>query len=331
MAQHSYWHLRDRLQHGGTGQPRELSDYEIVTSRLLYYPERGVEVPSPVARWCAEQQANAALRSSDWDAFSDPRQTTYSSYMAAAQAREAVLDELLERCEQSDERLSPRWLHALDAVLPVLRFPVHGLQMVSAYIGSQAPSGRLTVTAAFQAADEMRLLQRLAYRMRQLQRRMPEFGEHSKQTWQVAPAWQPLRRAIEQLLVTYDWTKALLVSSLRIKPLLVELFLVQFGRVAAAAGDELLQEILLHLADDQSWHDAWAAAVLAPSLETAENRQRALDILASQESSVVNIVEDVVRLFEESKPAGVSFDGAAVKLAVQAALLKRERSVGLAR
>ncbi|HEX2879823.1 MAG TPA: hypothetical protein VHO25_09860 [Polyangiaceae bacterium] len=326
MAQHGYWHLRDRLQQTG-----ELSDYEIVTSRLLYYPERGVEVPSPVARWCAEQQANAALRSPDWDAFSDPRQTTYSSYVAAAQAREAVLDELLERCERGDAGLSAEWIRTLDAVLPVLRFPVHGLQMVSAYIGSLAPSGRLTVTAAFQAADEMRLLQRLAYRTRQLQYRAAAFGEHSVQTWQTAAAWQPLRRAVEQLLINYDWTNALLVSSLRIKPLLVELFLVQFGQLAETAGDELLKKILLHLAEDQRWHDAWAAAVLAPVLETPENRQKALEILASHEDSVASILEATLRLFTEQKPADVAFDGDVAKHAVQAALLQRERSIGLAR
>jgi toluene monooxygenase system protein E len=326
MAQHSYWHLRDRLQQAG-----ELSDYEIVTSRLLYYPERGVEVPSPVARWCAEQQANAALRSADWDAFSDPRRTTYSSYVAAAQARETVLDGLLERCEQGDARLSAEWIRTLEAVLPVLRFPVHGLQMVSAYIGSLAPSGRLTVTAAFQAADEMRLLQRLAYRMRQLQYRAAGFGEHSAQAWQTAAAWQPLRRAIEQLLVNYDWTNALLVSSLRIKPLLVELFLVRFGQLAESAGDELLKEILLHLAEDQSWHDAWAAALLSPVLEIAENRQMALEILASHQGSVASILEATLQLFVEQKPAGVPFDADAAKHAVQAALLQRERSIGLAR
>lgn len=323
MAQRSYWHLQ--------GRDRAPSDYEIVTSRLLYYPERGFEVMSPVARWTAEQQASAVLHSADWDSFADPRQTTYSSYVAEAQAREAFLDDLLEQSERTgyDAKLSSEWLRTLDAVLPVLRFPIHGLQMVSAYIGSMAPSGRLTVTAAFQAADEMRLIQRLAYRMRQLQHRWPEFGVNSAQAWQGAVPWQPLRRAMEQLLVNYDWTSALLVSSLRLKPLMVELFLVQFAQLALAAGDELLQKMLLHLAEDQGWHDAWAATVLSQAFKTPENQRRATAILASQEAAMTNIIDATLQSFVELKPPGVAFDLDATKQAVQAAVLQRQQAVGL--
>jgi hypothetical protein len=56
-----------------------------------------------------------------------------------------------------------------------LRFPGHGLQMLAAYIGKMAPSSGITMAASFQAADEMRRVQRLAYRMRQLQVTHPEF------------------------------------------------------------------------------------------------------------------------------------------------------------
>ena len=47
--------------------------------------------------------------------------------------------------------------------------------MLAAYIGKMAPSSRITIAASFQAADEMRRVQRLAYRMRQLQVTHPEF------------------------------------------------------------------------------------------------------------------------------------------------------------
>ena len=84
MTQRTYWHLQN--------DGRVPSEYEITTSRLLYYPERGFEVRSPVGRWVAEQQAQAALRMDDWDRFVDPRATTYASYVEWFDELIAVLD-----------------------------------------------------------------------------------------------------------------------------------------------------------------------------------------------------------------------------------------------
>jgi toluene monooxygenase system protein E len=94
-----------------------------------------------------------------------------------------------------------------------------------------APTARITIAATFQAADEMRRVQRLAYRMRQLQVTHPEFGRTALQTWQDDPIWQPLREVIEALLVTWDWGEALVALQFVLKPAFDELFMTQFGRL----------------------------------------------------------------------------------------------------
>jgi toluene monooxygenase system protein E len=107
-----------------------------------------------------------------------------------------------------DRSLSDECLDALERFVTPLRFLFflfRGFQMAAAYVGQMAPSGRITLAAALQAADEMRRIQRIAIRMGQLRRVRPTFGDASKQTWEADPAWQPLRRCIERLLVTYDW------------------------------------------------------------------------------------------------------------------------------
>ena len=82
----------------------------------------------------------------------------------------------------------------LEALLPVWRFPLHGLQMAAAYVAHAAPSGKLVQTGLFVAADEMRRVQRMAQRMRLLMDVQPTFGVESKAHWQTAPDWQPLAR-----------------------------------------------------------------------------------------------------------------------------------------
>ena len=257
MTRRTYWHLE--------GLRRKPSAYDIASSRLLYYPERGFEVNAPMAAWYAQYQQGSPLRCGDWDAFVDPRQTTYASYVELQHKRETYVDGLLAAIDTTgyDQRLAASWLPTLERVLAPLRYPCHGLQMAAAYVGHMAPSGRIVICAALQAADEIRRVQRLAYRMRQLQVTHAGFGESSKQAWQSDPLWQPVRKLVERLLVTYDWGEAFAALQLVIKPAFDTLFVTQLGHVAGVRGDEVLAKILLALGEDCAWHRAWSGALVA--------------------------------------------------------------------
>jgi toluene monooxygenase system protein E len=151
------------------------------------------------------------------------------------------------------------------AVAP-LRFAFHGLQMIAAYVAQMAPGGRVVVAALLQAADEMRRVQCVAYRLGQLRRGQPAFAgvdEESRALWQRHPGWQPLRRLIERLLVTYDWGEALVALNVCAKPVLDEVTMVELPAAARDRGDYLLGEIFFSLAADCRWHRAWTSALLA--------------------------------------------------------------------
>jgi toluene monooxygenase system protein E len=143
--------------------------------------------------------------------------------------KEIFVDGILEEIEMTgyDGQLSPSWLHVLSR-----RYPGHGLQMLASYIGQMAPSGRTVITAALQAADEMRRVQRLSYRPRQLQHLYPDFATDSKERWQTDPLWQPLRMAIGKLLTSYDWAESFVGLNLVLKPLVDELFMTHFSDLA---------------------------------------------------------------------------------------------------
>jgi toluene monooxygenase system protein E len=266
---HTYWHLE--------GARRVPSDYEIATSKLLYYVGRGFEVDVPLADWYRRHQAGSGLRCDDWDRFADPRETTYAKYVALQQAKEAHVDGVLRSIEDGDydRKLDPAWLDTLERLLPPLRHLYHGLQMLAAYVGQMAPGGRITIVAALQAADEMRRVHRLAYRMAMLRRVRPGFGDGARQLWERDPVWQPLRKLIETLLVTWDWGEAFAALNLGAKPVLDRFFLGDVAETARARGDYLLGEIFFSLGEDGAWHRAWAQALaeLAASAD-AGNRDR---------------------------------------------------------
>lgn len=242
------------------------TDYEIVTSRLLYYPDKGgFEVRVPLSHWYEEHGRGSPLRCRNWERFVDPRETTYASYTALQKTSEAHVGLLLATADDGtyDQGLAADWVDTLEAVLAPVRYPAHGLQMVAAYVGQMAPSGRIVVTAAFQCADEIRRLQRIAWRMGQLRRLRPGFGDAGRRAWEDAPAWQPLRRTIEELLVTYDWGEALVALNGCVKPLFDALLLGAFARIVRERGDFLLAQVLLALEEDAAWHRAWTKALLA--------------------------------------------------------------------
>lgn len=250
-ARRTYWHLE--------GRQRVPTPYEIGTSRLLYYPERGFEVETPVSAWYRQYQTGGALRLGALERFRDPRETTYSKYVALGREKEAFVEGLLRSADESDSdaKLDPAWLAELERWLPVLLYPCHGFQMVSAYLAQLAPTSELVAVFAFQAADEMRRIQRFAYRSRQLERRVPGFG-HGKAAWEQAPEWQPLRRVIEELLVTYDFGTALIALTLVIKPAFDAFFIRRAGRLAEARQDPLLCRLLFSLDEDCRWHQSVA-------------------------------------------------------------------------
>jgi len=234
------------------GRQRKPSDYEVTTTALLYYPARGFEVETPVFRHYQAQQPGK-LRCPDWDAFEDPAQLTYSSYVAARRDQEALLDHLFRAPAPPP---APE-LRSLVALVSALRFPLHGLQMTAAYVGALAPAGRIAVVSAFQAADELRRIQRLCQWLWRSGLGRQELDQAGRELWQSHRALQPLRRVIERLLVTYGWEDALLALNGVLKPALEPLLAERLGAFAAKHGDELLGQSLRSFASDASWHGAW--------------------------------------------------------------------------
>jgi toluene monooxygenase system protein E len=270
--QKTYWHL---LQ-----QRRMPTEYEIVTSKLLCYTGEGFtgkrfELDVPLLDWYKRFQQDSPLTCTFWENFRDPRETTYTKYTEIQRDKEIFVDGILEEIEMSgyDSQLSPQWLHVLSRVFAPLRYPGHGLQMVASYVGQMAPSGRIVITATLQAGDEMRRVQRIAYRVRQLQQLYNGFASDSQGLWQTDALWQPLRIAIEKLLICYDWAESFVALNLVLKPLMDELFMNHLSDLALREGDHLLGRIFYSLNEDCRWHREWSQALTRMVIEdNSQNR-----------------------------------------------------------
>ncbi|BBZ47250.1 hypothetical protein [Mycobacterium parmense] len=245
------------------------TEYELTSTDLHYNFPRRFELPAgnAVVDWYHRNREGSSLQARDWDQFADPRRTTYRSYTQLQDGREGVVDGLLREVDDTayDAQLADDWVRFLDRWYSPLRFPVHGLQMLAAYIAQMAPSSRITNCAAFQTGDEMRRVQRIAYRTVQLAG--PPFDDEAaarqRAAWEEAAAFQPLRELIERALVAYDWGESFIVTNAVIKPRIDRLVNQELaGALATANGDPILTSIHFSLDEDARWHREWATALM---------------------------------------------------------------------
>lgn len=252
------------------------NEYELVTSKMLYYFDKGgFENHTPISDWYEQYQRQSLIHATTLEQFVDPLQTTYSTYVQRQKDKEIVLDANIKHMDETyyDAQLDKQWIQVLSQILAPLRYPWHGFQMITSYLGSMAPEVKVVIVFAFQAMDEMRRIQRIAYRMRQLQLECPTFGVSSRADWQHAPLWQPLRRAIERLLVTYDWWESFVALNLCFKPILDQLLLVQFSHIAKKQGDSQLGVMLHSFWEDACWQQLWSKQLIRLILkERPENK-----------------------------------------------------------
>jgi toluene monooxygenase system protein E len=313
-GQKTYWHLLDAK--------RRPSVYEIASSRLHYYPALGFAVDTPIQTWYEKYQFGSAFQGIDLEAFADPRKTTYTSYTRLQSERETYLNGVLDAASSADDAaLGTSWLQPLARVFAPLRYPCHALMMMAAYLASMAPGSRVTIAAAFQAADEIRRVHGLARRLHQLRRAHPGLGQDARAVWLEDSAWQGLRRIIERTLVVYDWSECFVTVNLALKPTFDHLFVHALAACARGSADTATAQLLGSMEQDARWHGAWSRELLRVVLEQAPScRTAVLDWLRRYTpelddaiAPIAAIVDGVIDTREDAQgaPPGKAALGAA--------------------
>lgn len=289
------------------------TEYEVVTHRLHYHAEMPFELDpkAPVVAWYKKYRDDIGLTAQDWNQFRDPRLMVYRKYTESQDDRETFIDVLYE--EAKEFSLSSAWVSYLSQTLGVLRFFAHGLQMVAAYQAQMAPSSYVTNCLIFEAGDEMRRVQRVAYHMAMLRRQYPPYAwANGDQTrWETDEVWRGLRELTERLLVTYAWDVSWAALNLTVKPLVDRLWFVHGASLARVNGDNLLAEILSNLYLDTLRHQEWSVA-LAKFLiaDREDNRETIRAIVNEWFPATLAAIESLKPLFTTAAPIGIDFSEA---------------------
>ena len=275
---------RPRRTFSTFGDVRKMpSEYEIVThaqnwtlrhNRAATFEQNPSSAPN---LWFLTYRENSPLQAENWDAYRDPDALTYKAYVNLQAEAEAKVRGVLEAHAEAgaDAALDPRSVALLGHLFTPSRYLYHGFQQVEAYIGYMAPSSYITNAASFSTADFLRRVTTIAYRTRELQIASPGsgIGSAERSLWETHDGWQPVRKAIEYALVSYDWGEAFTALNLVLGPTLDDVLLTQLGQVAKSNQDDLTWLLTSFLAEDSRRRGRWSRALADLAMtQRPENR-----------------------------------------------------------
>ena len=252
------------------------SEYEVVTHNLNYTtrPNRSSALESnptsPANMWLLTYRDKSPLQADDWRGFRDPDEIIYRKYVTMQDEQETVVEGVLDEYgpARHDASLSGQWVEGLAALFTPTRFPVHALQMCTAYLAQMAPASYISNCAVFGTGDLLRRVSLVAYRTRQLaDATRSSIGRTERAMWERNEAWQPARRVLEELLTVYDWGECFTAMNLVIRPVLDHILLRQLANAAHDAGDELTWLLLSNLAVDADRCTRWSTALARYAIE----------------------------------------------------------------
>jgi toluene monooxygenase system protein E len=251
---------------------RRPSVYEVTAAKFNYHFRREpapfeMDPGAPINKWYLANREGSVFNVDDWEGFRDPAKLTYSEYVMLQHDRETYLDAVIDHHESAESMadLDAAWAEALTRIVVPLRFPLHILQMTSLYVAQMAPSAFIINCANFQAADEMRRVQRLAYFTKMLANAHGDSIAETaaaREPWESDEHWQPMRKMLEQMLGIYDWGQAFVVLNLVVKPTIDALVNGQVAALAENNGDEMLAQLLSEFQRDANRGKDWATALM---------------------------------------------------------------------
>jgi phenol hydroxylase P1 protein len=255
-----------------------------------------------------------AITMADWYAFKDPRQFYYGTY-TQSRAR------LQESAEADFEFVETRGLAesyddaarrtVLDVYLP-LRHVAWGANMNGAAMCAYGFGTAITQACLYQGMDQLGIAQyltRLGLALGQ-----PGDLEAAKQAWLDAPAWQPLRRYVEDTFVLKDWFELYVAQNVALDGLLYPLVYGEVERALTAQAGPVVA--MLTRFQNEWFEDAskWVDASLRiAAAENPANKAQLAQWAAHWRARALQALEPVARL-ALGEQAGAALDRAAARL-----------------
>lgn len=241
--------------------------------------------------------ARTAIVMKDWYAFKDPRQFYYGTYTQSRARLQEVAEsdfDFVESRGLADGYDDAARRTALDFYVP-LRHVAWGANMNGAAMCAYGYGTAITQACLYQGMDQLGIAQYLT----RLGLTIGQQGdlEAAKHAWLAAPAWQSLRRYVEDTLVLKDWFELFVAQNVALDGLLFPLAYREVDAALAAKAGPTLSMLTRFQAEWFEDSSKWVDSVLRiAAAESPENKARLQGWLAHWRGRALQALEPAARL-----------------------------------
>ena len=259
----------------------------------------------------------------DWYALKDPRQFYYGAYTQARARMQEVAEadfEFVETRGLADRFDDAARRVALDFYVP-LRHVAWGANMNGAYQCAYGYGTAITQPCLYAGMDQLGIAQYLT-RLGLLLGTPGEL-EAGKQAWLEAPAWQPLRRLVEDTWVMKDWFELYVAQNVVLDGVLFGLAYKEVDQALSERAGPVVSMLTRFQAEWAQDANKWVDAVMkVAAAESPENKALLSEWYAHWRARVQEALTPVAAL-------GLGSDGAQALERALAAVDARMNKAGL--
>ena len=178
-----------------------------------------------------------AIELEDFDALLDPRQYYYATYTLQRAKQQDAQENNFGLVEKRNlfATLPEAWKAAIEQWIVPLRHFEWGANTNNCYLAAYAYGTPFNSAAMMQSMDRLGIAQYLT-RLGLALEPSAEILDRAKARWMDDPAWQPLRRLVEDSMVCKDWFELHVIQNLLLDPLVYTYAYQRFDQAISAQG-----------------------------------------------------------------------------------------------
>ncbi|MFO0585807.1 MAG: aromatic/alkene monooxygenase hydroxylase subunit beta [Anaeromyxobacter sp.] len=233
----------------------------------------------------------------DWYAFKDPRQLYYGTYTQSRAKLQETAEGDFEFVESRGlaASLDPAVKQAALGFYVPLRHVAWGANMNGAAMCAYGYGTGITQPCLYQGMDQLGIAQyltRLAFTLGS-----PADLEAGKKAWLSDPAWQELRRYVEDTLVVKDWFELFVAQNVALDGVLYPLAYREVDRALAAKAGPTLSMLTRFQADWFEDASKWVDSVLKiAAAESPANKAQLAAWISAWRARAMKALEPVAKL-----------------------------------
>lgn len=217
-------------------------------------------------------ERRTAIKLADWHVLRDPRQYYYGTYTIARSRMMEAAEKSFSFAEKRQvlAGIDAEWTAKIHSYLLPLRHYEWGANMSNSQITDIGFGSAITQAAMFATMDRLGIAQLISRVGLMLDGGTGTSLLAAKEAWMSSPAWQPLRHAVEDMLVMPDWFELFVAQNLVFDGFIYPLVYRQFDQAGMAHGGAALSPLTEFMVDWFEEISRWVDGVITAAAKESE-------------------------------------------------------------